>query len=81
METKRYQWGNLNYEFYTAPITLKQKSLAVLVGSIGLIIPDGSVSLIMSSCILSPIGFKKSLKNKVETFKEKLIRIKYRYLI
>ena len=65
MVTQKFQWGNRSYEFFKVSTTPKQKGLAAVIGSIGFIVPDMSISLIAASCVLSPIGFKKALQNKL----------------
>jgi len=81
IKTKKIKWLGNSYEFYKVRTPPYKIFLAVAVGGIGFIIPDFSISLLISSALLSPIGFKKGFKNKIEGIKDKLIIIKYRYLI
>ena len=81
IKIKKINWLGNSYEFYKVRTPPHKVFLAVAVGCVGFIIPDFSISLLISSALLSPIGFKKGFKNKIESIKDKLIIIKYRYLV
>lgn len=79
---KRYkiQWGLNRYEVFKLKPNYKAISTGLLISSVGLIIPDLSLSLILGFAVMSPLGFKKGLALKIDRIKEKVFKIKYRYL-
>jgi hypothetical protein len=58
-----------------------KKILAVIIcSSMSLILPDCGLGFILASCISSPVGFKKSFKNKAHDLKYKMIAMRIKYL-
>lgn len=77
----KIQWGLNSYEMFKLKPNYKAMAGAGIIISIGLIpfIPD-LLSLSIAGLIISPLGFKKGLALKLDSIKEKMFKIKYRYL-
>ena len=76
-EVNKIQWGLNSYKMFKLKPNYKVMGGALGIIAIGFIVPDLSLTFILASCFISPIGFNKALKNKVEDIKYKIIKIKY----
>lgn len=62
-------WRHPSVGIFKVKRNYKKLALAITLMSVSFIIPDGSLGLVLGSCIASPIPFKKNIKNKLHDLK------------